>query len=71
VTLTDTWQRYEIKLSELYQEGWGHAAPSGKFDATTTYSVSFQVNGPNSAGAPAVDTDFWIDDLYFEQPIAR
>lgn len=66
VTLTETWQRYEVKLSELLQQGWGHAAPSGKFDTTSVYLIAFQVDGPASKTAPPVETDFWIDDVYFE-----
>jgi hypothetical protein len=66
VTLTDTWQKFEIRFTDLYQEGWGYAAPSGKFDATTVSMLAFQVNGPGSSTAPAVTADIWIDDIYFE-----
>ena len=66
VDLTDTWQRYEVKFSDLSQEGWGRPASSGIFDATTAYSLYFQVNGPNTPTAPSVNADFWIDDVYFE-----
>jgi len=66
VKLTDTWQKFEVKFSDLSQEGWGYAVPSGKFDATTVYKLSFVVNGPASASAPAVTADIWIDDIYFE-----
>ncbi len=66
VNLTTTWQKFEIKFSALQQEGWGYAAPSGRFDATTAGFVNFQVNGPSSATAAAVNGDFWIDDIYFE-----
>jgi hypothetical protein len=71
VTLGDTWNRYEVKFGDLFQEGWGHQAASGKFDPTTVYSIAFQVNGPQSASAPAIDADFWIDDVYFEQFASR
>lgn len=64
VSLTDTWKRYEVKLSDLSQEGWGHAAASGKLDPRTVYVIGFQVDGPQSSTAPAVDTAFWIDDVY-------
>ena len=63
---TDTWQRFEVKFSDLEQEGWGHPAPGGVFDSTQAYSIYFQVNGPAKAGDPAVNADFWIDDVYFE-----
>ena len=66
VDLTNTWQRFEVKFSDLSQEGWGRPAPSGVFDATTAYSLYFQVNGPNGPTAPPVTADFWIDDVYFE-----
>jgi hypothetical protein len=66
VNFTDTWQRFEVRFSDLEQEGWGHAAPDGVFDSTKTYSIYFAVNGPGKAGDPAVNADFWIDDIYFE-----
>ena len=66
ITFTNTWQRYEVKFSELTQEGWGYAAATGKFDTTSVYSLDFAVNGPGSATAAAVAVDFWIDDIYFE-----
>jgi hypothetical protein len=66
VTLTDTWQRYEVKFKDLLQEGWGFAPANGKFDPTTIYSIGFQVNGPQTDGAPTIEADYWIDDLYFE-----
>jgi len=66
VTFTNTWQRFEVKFSDLYQEGWGYAAPSRTFDATTAYTIFFQVNGPQNAAAPPISADFWVDDVYFE-----
>ncbi|HEY5284160.1 MAG TPA: hypothetical protein VIM14_15310, partial [Polyangia bacterium] len=51
VTLTDSWQRYEVKLKDLFQDGWGFAAADGKFDTTTISSIGFQVNGPQNEGA--------------------
>ena len=66
VTLTDSWQRYEVKLKDLHQDGWGFSPADGRFDTTTIYSIGFQVNGPQNEGAPAVQADFWIDDLYFD-----
>jgi hypothetical protein len=67
VSLTDSWKRYEVKWSELSQDGWGHAAPSGKLDPRSIYVIGFQVDGPQNATAAAVDADFWIDDLYLFQ----
>jgi len=66
VTLTDSWQRYEVKFSELLQEGWGYAAASVKLDPTSVYTIGFQVNGPMTTTAAPVEVDFWIDDVYFE-----
>jgi hypothetical protein len=66
LNFTDSWQRFEVKFSDLQQEGWGHPAPGGVFDLTKAYSIYFQVNGPGKASDPAVNVDFWIDDLYFE-----
>jgi hypothetical protein len=54
------------QFSDLSQEGWGHQVPSGIFDATTAYSLYFQVNGPANAAAAPVTADFWVDDVYFE-----
>jgi hypothetical protein len=66
VTPTPTWQRFEVKFSDLQQDGWGHPVPSGIFDPTTAHGINFQVLGPASASAPPVSADFWIDDIYFE-----
>jgi hypothetical protein len=66
VTLTETWQRFEVTFDSLRQEGWGYRAPSGAFDPPTAYNLAFQVNGPASAGAEPVVTEFWIDDLCLE-----
>jgi hypothetical protein len=66
VDFTNTWQRFEVKFSDLSQEGWGHQVPSGIFDATTAFSLYFQVNGPANATAAPVTADFWVDDVYFE-----
>jgi hypothetical protein len=66
VTLSDTWQRFEVKFSSLSQSGWGHPVASGVFDPTTAHGINFEVLGPTSAGGPPVTADFWIDDIYFE-----
>lgn len=66
VSLTPTWQRFEVKFSDLQQEGWGHPVPSGIFDPTTARGIDFEVLGPTSATAAPVSADFWIDDVYFE-----
>ena len=66
VSLTNTWQRFEVKFSDLRQDGWGHPVPSGVFDATTAHGINFEILGPNSATAPPAAADFWIDDVYFE-----
>jgi hypothetical protein len=66
LNFTDTWQRFEVKFSDMEQEGWGRPAPGGVFDLTKAYSIYFSVNGPGKAGDPAVNADVWIDDLYFE-----
>ncbi len=66
VTLTNTWQRFEVKFADLMQQGWGYAAPSGKFDPTTAAIINFAVDAPASATAAPVTADFWIDDIYFE-----
>ena len=68
VSLTDTWKRYEVKLSELVQEGWGHAAPSGRLDPRTVYLIGFQINGPQSNTDPPVEISVWVDDIYLVQP---
>jgi hypothetical protein len=62
--LNDKWQRIEVKLSDLRQDGWGR--PAAAFDATTVHSINFVVAGPGSATAQSVSVDFWIDDVYFE-----
>ena len=69
VSLTDTWKRYEVKFSELSQDGWGHAAPSGKLDPRTVYLIGFQINGPQSSTALPVETAFWVDDIYLVKPV--
>jgi hypothetical protein len=66
VSLTPTWQRFEVKFSDLQQDGWGHPVPSGIFDPTTARGISFEVLGPANATAAPVSADFWIDDVYFE-----
>jgi hypothetical protein len=68
VSLTDTWKRYEVKFSDLSQEGWGHAAPSGKLDPRAAYIIGFQINGPQADTDPPVENTFWVDDIYFEKP---
>jgi hypothetical protein len=69
VALTESWKRFEVKWSELSQDGWGHAAPSGKLDPRTIYLIGFQIDGPQSTTAAAVDADFWIDDVYLVEPL--
>lgn len=69
ISLTDNWKRYEVKFSELSQDGWGHAASSGKLDPRTIYLIGFQIDGPQSDTAAPVEADFWIDDLYLVQPM--
>ncbi len=66
VTLAEDWQRFEVKFSTLRQAGWGYRAPSGAFDPTTAYGLAFQVDGPVTAGGEPVETEVWIDDVYFE-----
>jgi hypothetical protein len=66
VTLTNTWQRFEVKFSDLRQDGWGHPVPSGIFDPATARGIAFEILGPTVATGPAVTADFWIDDIYFE-----
>lgn len=69
VSLTEGWRRYEVKWSELHQDGWGHAAPSGKLDARSVYLIGFQIDGPQDKTDAPVDADFWIDDIYFVEPL--
>jgi len=69
VSLTDSWKRFEVKFSELSQDGWGHTASSGKLDPRTVYLIGFQVDGPQSNTAGPVEADFWIDDVYLVQPV--
>lgn len=66
LTLTNQWQKYELKFGDLSQDGWGRPAPSGSFDATTARVINFLVSGPSTATAGAVTADFWIDDVCFE-----
>jgi hypothetical protein len=61
---TDKWQKFEVKFSKLRQDGWGMEVPA--FDATTARGINFLVQGPTTTTAPAIDADFWIDDVYFE-----
>ncbi|HEX7506740.1 MAG TPA: hypothetical protein VF550_08195 [Polyangia bacterium] len=68
VSLSNTWKRYEIKFSELVQEGWGHAAPSGRLDSRAVYLIGFQINGPQGNTDPPVEISLWVDDIYFVQP---
>jgi hypothetical protein len=68
VSVTDTWKRYEVKFSELVQEGWGYAAPSGRLDSRAIYLIGFQINGPQSTTDPPVEISLWVDDIYFVQP---
>jgi alpha-L-arabinofuranosidase len=64
VSLTSTWQRFEVKFSDVHQDGWG--MPVGIFDAASLRGVNFQILGPTTASGPPVTADFWIDDVYFE-----
>jgi hypothetical protein len=66
VTLSPTWQKFEVKFSNLQQDGWGYAVPSGSFDATTAHGITFEISGPQSATTAPVTADYWIDDIYFE-----
>lgn len=66
VSPTDKWQKYEVKFSELRQDGWGYPVLAGKLDATTARAINSVVNDPASATAGPVTADFWIDDVYFE-----
>jgi hypothetical protein len=69
VSLTPVWKRYEVKWSELHQDGWGHAAASGRLDARSIYIIGFQIDGPQDKAEAPVDADFWIDDVYLVQPV--
>jgi hypothetical protein len=64
LSFTDKWQKFEVKFSKLRQDGWGMEVPT--FDATTARGINFLVQGPTSTTAPAINADFWIDDVYFE-----
>jgi alpha-L-arabinofuranosidase len=64
LALTDTWKRFEVRFEDLAQDGWGHAATSGSFDASTARSLNFLVSGPPDDKTGPVTADFWIDDVY-------
>jgi hypothetical protein len=58
VTLTTTWTKYNIRWSQLAQDGW---AKKDGFDVTSIYQVIFQIPvGANYA--------FWIDEVAFRLP---
>ncbi len=68
VTLTADWKQYTVHFASLHPDGapfaFGYVPPSGAFDPTQVYQIIFSVNGPSSSGAPAVDADVWVDDVY-------
>ena len=58
LTFSTTWTYYVVKWSDLTQEGWGLAAPSGKIDAYHVYNMQIQTGGSSVF-------DVWIDDMTF------
>jgi len=56
VGLKTTWNVYEVKFSELVQQGFG--LPQTSFDPTGVYSVQFTL-------ANTLPVDLWLDDVTF------
>lgn len=57
LNLTDAWQEFTIKFSDMTQAGWAmQKLPA--IDAKTLYSVHFQV-------AQGLPFDIWVDDIAF------
>ena len=58
LTFDTTWKYYVVKWSDLAQEGWGFASPTGKIDAYHLYDMQIQT------GSSSV-FDVWLDDVTF------
>jgi hypothetical protein len=55
VTLTSTWDEFDVRFEDLAQEGWGLDA--GQFDASQVIAIQW-VARPG-------DANIWIDDVKF------
>jgi hypothetical protein len=55
VSLTPTWDQFEVLFEDLAQEGWGLDA--GQFDATQVVAIQWL--------ARPGDADIWLDDVKF------
>jgi hypothetical protein len=55
ITLTSSWQEYQVPFSQLAQEGWGKVAT---FDKTTLIAMQFQT-------LPGATFDVSVDDIRF------
>jgi len=56
VTLSKTWQRYQVRWEELAQRGFGQTLP---FDPRSLSGLEFSV------GTDQTPYDFWLDDVGF------
>jgi hypothetical protein len=59
LTLTESWQKFDITFAEMKQVGWSMVALKS-IETTALYSVHFQ------AGAKA-KFEIWVDDIAFTQ----